>query len=1629
MGKKFLAVLLSAALLVCAAKYDVLFADAAASDDEETTEEVLVEETDLSEESVEELNIENIIDIEPATDTKDATEDVPVITMPENGETNDEVVLIPEGDAFDKPSESLSGNEDVSGNEDTFISPGDESVSFESAQKKGSVLVMIYAQAGVFPKGTTAIITELTDESTVKGIEEAVSKELDDNKVITQIKAYDITMFDSLGNEVQPDTSKGSVTVSFKNIDTAEAMGSSDKDIEVFHVEESFNNAEAMDTSLSYKEVSFEAEHFSQYAVVSIEDKAAGEGETDPNALIEAFSVTVGGKPLKDLKKISASDTISVVYNFRKHLVINPEGSSWEDYGIKAGHRYPLPSIPKECAKGRTPVDVKGGTLKLGVIEFDADGNATLVVDSSFTEMQDANNALAGFDLQLDLSGSSVNDDGSFVLKFGDDSFDIKVAEYCPQPPKVAKTASNLDADNNITWTVTVTNDAKPIDYKDGIILKDTFSEGQAYVEGSLEDGAGNKITPTASGSTITWSHNDDTASKVTTYKYKTHIDFLALTKDENANKTVNKSVSNKIQATAPAAANGDYDALDYSTQASSSVSKTVNEWVHKEGTEVDKDGKATWTVTVRNNEFTLKNVVLHDEIVADDGIEIVMSDIKVTDSKGNVAFTDKMNGSVHDIAFTDVMKGNAVYTVTYTTQIKDYAAFLKRNHSVPKNNAWITYEYDATGKDGWVNVKGPTVETSFKGKNLMSDAAIRKSAAGIDRVNHQMDWLVTINNNEQDLEGVYVIDDLPEGNTYVTIKDVKIGTEAGGFTDALEGTDYEVTEISDKQIKVDFKNNVKEKTAKFVLTTKLTQDESKVWASNKTKDYTNYVTLYSDGNEEVKAKATQTYKSNVIMKSAGDYDYNTHIIPYTITVNDNKMEMKNVVVSDVLASNLEYVEGSSNFASNTSYDKNTNTLVFNFDKITDTTVITFNAKVKDGDHYKNNGNFTISNKASLKSKDYDKETEDSSKDTKIENEAIKKSALRNKEKIDYTVKINAAQQNLYEGNTSQVYIEDTLGASLVLDEDSIKLYEADVSNKGVLSKGSEVTGIEPEFDYSTPKTILKVPIPKSGANKAYILEYRARMLKESANDFSNNVLLKGYGSEALNKSDYNFKASDFTDVDFSLYTYYISLLLDENDDKKKLEGAHFKLFDPSKSNRLVGEADSDKDGRITFVGTLDENHLYILKETDAPDGYEIPLELAEGKEVYTKGKGRSIAIEGIKDNTFTNSKPSKEVTFNLLDNSDKKTDLVKNASSSAKISVYKSTKEVWNSDSTEPFKAVYGIEYEVKESLSPYEYHGDAKEGYKFMIDETTKELTLLSSSSNAVLSGNKITMYDSMKESMKISVDDISEAQGKPLKGAKFVLKDKKGVVKEWESDGITKDITLPEGDYTLERTIAPNGFLTESKLLKFSIKKNLTSNLLEIDPTDNSTNLEIIDSKIVVPEKTDVSKAVKNKPGAKAGPSINVDDYNDMTLTPVKYDNGVATGLEDTPYWTKADGTDLTLQPQVEYVLTTIDKTGKKVSTVVMIDENGKLVSKDYVAPMRTSLARPSSSSKGSDHLEHFDTKKDDNKSSENVSAPSQTINRRTLAKTGGFVGTIAGYGAGVLMIVGGIFMIVGKKKKTK
>ncbi|MBR5943645.1 MAG: hypothetical protein IKZ94_01705, partial [Lachnospiraceae bacterium] len=1206
------------------------------------------------------------------------------------------------------------------------------------------------------------------------------------------------------------------------------------------HVEDSLNAVSAVDTRVLNGEVCFEAEHFSPYAVVSIEDNTADPSKViEPQDLIESVSVTVGGKEFSKTgaNKISKDDKIEVIYTFKEPLVVSKSGktSNGDGYYVKAGDSYELPSIPAELANpAGYKINVENGGKILGEITVDATGKAVLKIAdaSSFSDpFTTATEVSAKLDLYLNADVKADTTKDSYDLTIGGNTYKIKIDEFSAKPPTVKKTASDIDADGNVTWTVTLTNAAKPIDYASGYSIKDTFGKGQNYVEGSFAADDGSSITPTVSGSTISWNYTNNTASNVVKFTYKTHVDFVALTKDTNKSDTVKKEVSNNVVITAPAG--DDYEALSIKDTAKSTVSKTVDKWIDKTCTsEVNADGEAEWKIVIKNNGFTLKDVILHDNIITDKKVTITMSDITVKDaSNKDVAFTESSSGDSHDIKFTGKMTGNAVYTVTYKTKIENYAKYLKENHSVPKNKAWIEYDYDATGKDGWTNVTGPSLNVDFKGTGLTAKAAIEKRATGVNAVDHTLNWEVLVNKNMQALEEVVVTDAIQAGQEYVSISDVKID----GI--AASPSDYTIDDSDLKNVKVVFGDNIKGKTAYFKVVTKLTDAENAIWGSNASKEYSNKVVLSSKGNEDVPDSATQKFTSTVIEKTAGNYDYSTHLIHYTITVNHNKMPMTGVVVTDPLDSRLEYVDGSST-AANTAYDTATNTVTFAFDSITDKTVIEFDAKVKDGETFENNGSFSITNEAGVVSTEYPGSTSVSTK-TDIVNKVIDKKGKQDKEVVTYTVELNVAKQDLYRSGIGEVVIQDTIGASLVLDESTVKLYEATVNSDGSLKQASAVDGITVRVDRSNPKTVLEVVVPNDGGGKSYILEYTARMLNKKANDFANDVILKGYGDGAKNSSKVEYKASQFGSVNFDNYVYYISGLKDENDKDLILAGAHFELLDPEQGNKVIDETDSDVDGEIMFVGTLKENHDYILKETKAKDGYEIPDELKDGVTVHTGDKGYAKAYADKDKNTVYNSKPSRLMTFDLLDGKNKTTDLTKTGDdpSPVKITVYKDGKEVWNSDSATPFKAIYGTEYEVKESKTPFGYHGDSVSGYKFMIEEGTGELKLTSTpSENVVLSGDKITIYDSPKENMAIKVNDISKAQGNYLKGAKFVIKNGTEVVKTWDSDGDFKDIVLPEGDYTLERTDEPAGFVKANKVMKFSVKKGALGDL-ELEVTDNT------------------------------------------------------------------------------------------------------------------------------------------------------------------------------------------------
>ncbi|MBP5298887.1 MAG: hypothetical protein J6Z09_07050 [Lachnospiraceae bacterium] len=474
----------------------------------------------------------------------------------------------------------------------------------------------------------------------------------------------------------------------------------------------------------------------------------------------------------------------------------------------------------------------------------------------------------------------------------------------------------------------------------------------------------------------------------------------------------------------------------------------------------------------------------------------------------------------------------------------------------------------------------------------------------------------------------------------------------------------------------------------------------------------------------------------------------------------------------------------------------------------------------------------------------------------------------------------------------------------------------------------------------------------------------------------------------------------------------------------------------------------------IIFVGNgdLKENYTYLLRETDAPEGYEIPIELQTGMEVTTPDKkGYNAANKHKSENQIYNSKPSREVTFALLSEKDKTTDLTKMGDDPkpVKISVLKDGAEVWNSDSSTPFMAIYGTEYEVKEDKTPYGYKGNSVTGYKFVIEEATGELKITSTpSENVMLTGDKITMYDSPYESLSIKVNDISAAQGMYLKGAKFTLKKGGVIVKEWTSDGDFKTIEIPEGDdYELERVTEPTGFAKTTKKLKFNVEKDSLSGELKVVVPTKASTLEVDGDKIIVPEENDDSAKKALDDTEKAKLSLPA-DISELSLTPFVFKDGIPSSVGDTPEWTGTDPDTMKLSPQVQYLLTVTDSSGKKVTKVAMINEKGELVVSDYIPPKKAAPAPAKSSGSG----DSSSSSSDDDKDAKKTEAPkeenklvdeSKTVttvktkprfgkvnkDRFRLAKTGGFMGTMAGYGAGYGLVIAGAIMVICNKKKRK
>ncbi len=1635
----------------------------------------------------------------------------------------------------------------------------EKKVAFEKSKDIGGVNISMKASEGVLPEGADFESEKITDDESLNKIEELISSQLGSSKNVTVLDVFDITLYN--GDESNTVTFDGTVDVTF-------TKDYSSENIEIVYVSDNRDAIEEYDCTVKDGKVTFSANHFSTYAVVSIEDNAADSTqEIDETALVESVSYTVNGEEITENSEVSLNDKFGVTYTFNSPIYLNYDDDSQEEGNIyiSSGNTYKLPGIDATAfdlsSIGSITVYLNDGSTVLGTATVDTDGTVTLYITcESILEIYDLT---LSFEFGLNTDSDSIKNAQTYELAIPgtDTSVTLSISENQPQAPTVTKTASSIDDDDNITWTVTITNDANPITYDNGYTFIDTFSDNQSYVEGSFavnSTAVTDNLTVDTTDGTLTYTFTNNEADSITYITYKTHVDFITAGSTQNGN--ISLTVTNNANL---------YDTDDTTTAIASAsvekeVSKTLSSWISKSGGSLDSDGIAEWQITVDTNGYSMRNLTVYDVLSTDTSttMNLLPDTIVVTDTVNGTettltAETDyeivttagtSENGKAYTwylrfIGTDYVVSGDHTYTITYSTQIEDYTSFLQTNHTtIPSNYAFLEYEYYYTGTGSWVLLAGPTLDKiGVSGTGVTTKAAIEKSCVSFNPATQEITWQVVANKNYQKITNATVTELIGDGQEFVSVSDATLTDGTNSSTYEINTSNY--SKDSSGNIVIDFGDSLNGYQATFTVITKLIGDEYVTWAANSSKKYSNTVQLDSDQQTEITDTASCTYKSTVLEKSAVSYNYDTHEIDYKITVNRNEMAMTSIVVTDDLdAIGLSLVEGTVE-VDGTAITTDTSTKPYytytdgiltvyladtsESDIGTEAAIetITFTAKVNDGDIYTstNNAAVSVTNTATLTT-DENPDGVSVSKQLSWVNSVIKKTAAVDTDTkvITYTVTFNGNRQVL----PTNLILRDTLGADLDLDTNSVKLYlgEINATTGEVTATSEEATDYSVSVGADGDNTVLDVTLPQIENNtNIYVLTYTATPTSiSSSGDYSNSITLLGYTSEDSNSSTANLSYSSFGGG-WTVSPVILQVTnQDAEDEGVTLAGTTFIITDTD--GNTVAQVTTKTSGTVKSVGKLATSTTYYLSEATTPDGYQESDEIIEFTTASSGGSDNATEI------VFTNTKLKKDIdiskvdgTGNLLSGANLSVSWVNSSNETVEADTWTST------DETHSFSASYETVYTLTETAAPFGYEISDSIIFK-VVDDVLYIYT--GETENPWVETDAISMVDVALDTCGFTVDKVSSSNIS-LEGASLLIsenEDGTDPVISWDTDGSSKEIALPAGEYYLIETEAPAGY-TVASTIKFRITDNLT---LEIYNEESEEYVSSEDSTITMIDEYDETETVTLTLSAS---SLGLDStlFSSMLLSLYSFnlDEGTLELLE-------ADSEEentYTLNYQEEYVLQTsliddeestqqvtfkivdeetdsdgvttytikvknedgsyetvsMTELGSKVTPVLKeeapvvddpeeedpeeedpevenseddpkeeIDEPSQTENNQNTTPTETPLiedvalvdsqeteeleeteeeasavvqaAQSSSNSNNISYSSNYSTESADEeymyKSNDITATADGDENSESgakLAKTGGFIGTIMGYIAGIAFILLGLFMFFGKKKE--
>lgn len=147
----------------------------------------------------------------------------------------------------------------------------EEELAFNQSVELENISIGVNADIGVFPKDARLVVKKLETLKELQRVEIAVEEELQAEDSLEESMAFDIMIVDSLGQELQPDITKGEVYICFSQLDTTFLERANT--LEVYHMENLNSTAqklEVVEVDEDLGKVDVKTEHFSVYVVSAI---------------------------------------------------------------------------------------------------------------------------------------------------------------------------------------------------------------------------------------------------------------------------------------------------------------------------------------------------------------------------------------------------------------------------------------------------------------------------------------------------------------------------------------------------------------------------------------------------------------------------------------------------------------------------------------------------------------------------------------------------------------------------------------------------------------------------------------------------------------------------------------------------------------------------------------------------------------------------------------------------------------------------------------------------------------------------------------------------------------------------------------------------------------------------------------------------------------------------------------------------------------------------------------------------------------------------------------------------------------------------------------------------------------